>query len=134
MNLLRHPRNVASVGALLLSSAFIGVYMLIRDLFGSMSSSGASHAGYHVSGAIVAFGIVLPLLGLMLVGWAILKQQYRAVWLFWFMCLYGLAFIRSGTIGAMVGGSALALAFCYGVSLIRQRRQSSISEDRGITP
>ena len=88
---------IAKLGAWLQLAQIIGLAGIVNGMmkaFREIGTSGTSDPAL-LSGAIgevliaAAGGIAVSLVGLLLVLIAITVCRYRAVWMFWFLCLYG---------------------------------------------
>lgn len=88
---------IAKLGAWLQLAQFIGLAGTVIGMmkaFRAIGTSGTSDPTL-LSGAIgevliaAAGGIAVSLVGILLVLIAITVCRYRAVWMFWFLCLYG---------------------------------------------
>ena len=88
---------IAKLGAWLQLAQVIGLAGTVAGMmkaFSSLKTSGTSDPEA-LSGAIgevliaSAAGIAISLIGIILVLIAITACRYRAVWMFWFLCLYG---------------------------------------------
>ena len=110
-------RHLALIGAMLLSCSFIGSYLLVRDLFSSLSDATSVRQSFHPSASVLILGLGLPIIGFLVFAWALLKQSYRAPWMFWFMSFYGLAFVGRFPIGSIVGGLFIFGALFYRAEL-----------------
>ncbi|MCB1279468.1 MotA/TolQ/ExbB proton channel family protein [Prosthecobacter sp.] len=88
---------IAKLGAWLQLAQLIGMGGTVVGMmkaFGDLKTSGASDPEI-LSGAIgevlitTAVGFAISIVGLVLVTIAISACHYRAVWMFWFLCIYG---------------------------------------------
>jgi drug/metabolite transporter (DMT)-like permease len=94
---------IAKLGAWLQLAQLVGFAGTVNGMLKAFSTLKTSGAGdpEKLSGAIgevlitAAGGIAVSLVGVLLVLIAITVCRYRAVWMFWFLCLYGALMIFS---------------------------------------
>ncbi|WP_395749958.1 MotA/TolQ/ExbB proton channel family protein [Prosthecobacter sp.] len=88
---------IAKLGAWLQLAQFIGLAGTVKGMmaaFDSLKTTGGGDPEV-LSGAIgevlisSAVGIAISFIGVLLVLFSITACRYRAVWMFWFLCLYG---------------------------------------------
>ena len=114
-----HGRTLALTGAWLQFCPFIGmlsVFVGVGHLFNQHGSHQAVDINQVASGLmfvnlVFMAGLLLGLIGLIFIAISLIRYQYRAVWFFWFLIIYGVILLVKFPVGTVVGVLFLITSF-----------------------